>query len=649
MFEYIIAACLIAVYFIVGALFDSLSYKRYSLPFSLVAGFICVNALFFLIAYPFRAIGLSFTLLTYVFTVLLAIAVLAGAYSLVLCGLWKGYIQNICSFFHSERCFKLSIFAFVLVLLAFSFTLSLQEYPDTDDSMYMAKAMEILKTDSLDIQESVSWLGWDSEQMNDSTDASTLEAFHAYLSRITGIAVAVLCRKTIILVNTVIVCCTVFSFGTSLFDDVNSKIKSLIMLAVYVALVIVFNSVFDSVPYRQIRTPWHGKAIVCTIIFPLIMSVCKDIYSHSGRIIWHEWIYLALIITASISASIIGVNFTVIYCVVMAGPLLIFRLLTKKKVAHLFLPACIAALPTIVFSGIALLKVVTSNRGYFTRFVLPDWLGCFNKIFLVNSYGVVLVLLIAALLYFIVKGTKEQRLLFAGTTAFLFLSFLNPLLIYPVSKYLTSGSVYWRLYWIIPVWTCISAAAADSIVEKRINNAKLYLKGILVCLIGVLIFIYSIFGSIPNNLLTNIFRSAYPERVNPYAVSYETIACADYILRDSTDSEPRLLDLSIRDDSCETYAIRQYTADIDLCVGIRDNQVALMTDIIDGEDISVAEFVNKVCTSGEVLDKDMLKNAIIHMQADYVFAPRDILPDNDFLTLLLNCEEHVLMRVEIAQ
>lgn len=96
-------------------------------------------------------------------------------------------------------------------------------------------------------------------------------------------------------------------------------------------------------------------------------------------------------------------------------------------------------------------------------------------------------------------------------------------------------------------------------------------------------------------------------------------------------------------------AIRQYTADIDLCVGIRDNQVALMTDIIDGEDISVAEFVNKVCTSREVLDKDMLKNAIIHMQADYVFAPRDILPDNDFLTLLLNCEEHVLMRVEIAQ
>ena len=71
-------------------------------------------------------------------------------------------------------------------------------------------------------------------------------------------------------------------------------------------------------------------------------------------------------------------------------------------------------------------------------------------------------------------------------------------------------------------------------------------------------------------------------------------------------------------------------------------------DMQDAEE-RVTQFVNKVCTSGEVLDKDMLKNAIIHMQADYVFAPRDILPDNDFLTLLLNCEEHVLMRVEIAQ
>ena len=651
MFEYFIVACLIAVYFIVGALFDSLTYRRYSLPFSIVAGFICVNALFFLIAYPFRAMGLSFTLLTYVFSVLLAAVVLAGAYSLIRCGGYRNYVRNIFDFYNSDRWLKIIICVLIVAFSAFSFTLSLKENPDSDDSMYMAKAMEIQNTDSLQLHESVYWLGWETDLMTDSTDASTLEAFYAYISAVSGLPVAVLCRKTILLTISLIIYCTVFNLGSNLFKDECGKIKSLIMLLVYIGLSVVFNAVFDSIPYRQIMSPWHGKTIVAAIIFPLIMGVCADIYSHADKVVWHEWIYLALIITASISASIIGVNFTIIYCVVMAAPLLIFRLVARKKVVHLLLPAVVAALPAIIFSGIALLKVITSNNTLFTRFDLPSWSHCFYRTFMADSSGVILLLFVASILYFVIKGNTEQRLIFVGTTAFLFVSFLNPLLLTFVSKYLTTGAIYWRLYWVIPIWTAIPAAVADAIMSQGRDKAAACLKGAMCMFTFTFLVLFAYFGTFSNAFLSSAVRCWYPPRLNSYGISEDTRLCAQYILDDKYNEEANLLDLSSRANGAgsKLFAIRQYTADIDLCVGIRDNQVALMTDIIDGEDISVAEFVNKVCTSREVLDKDMLKNAIIHMQADYVFAPRDILPDNDFLTLLLNCEEHVLMRVEIAQ
>lgn len=649
MLQYLAAACLLLIFFLLGATLDLWLFRRYSLTFSVLAGFMVLNAAFFVFTYAFRAIGLKFSLLVTVFSAFLIFTLLFSAYRFIKCLAWKNYWQSVTGYFREHGVLKICLILFIAVILLLSFTLSMKENPDSDDSMYMAKAMEIIKTDTLHFHESRMWLGWECDFMTDATDSSTLETLYAYLSLISGIPVAVFCRKVMVLVITAVVCCTVFNLGISLFRGKQEKIKALLMLAGYLFLCVVYNAVFDSVPYRQIMSPWHGKTILAAIVFPCIMSVCVDIYSHADEIKWAEWIYLAIVVTASISASIIGVNFTVIYCIVMAAPLLIYRLIAKKTVKQFFFPAIVAMLPSILFSGIALITVITSNSGYFTRFASPDWYHSFYRTFIADSKGIVLILFLAAMVYFLIKGSVEQRLILVGTTVFLFATFLNPWLVKPVAKYITTGSIYWRLYWVIPIWTAIPAAAADALVKMGIDKAKIFLRGAIIALISMEIMLFSFAGSSMFTYTVEFLRCWYPPRYNSYALPEMTIACADAILEDSDEDLPMLLDVTDRELWSVPMFIRQYTADIGLCVGIRENQVGLRTDIISGENISVSDFVSKCSEADELLEVDMLENAIKHLEADYLFAPDCIIPQNDFLQLMVPCGDNSLYRINIDQ
>ena len=421
--QYLISGIIIFVFFLYGVSIERFLFNSYSTVKALVSGFMGVNASFFLFAYIFRALELSFSLLSVVYSFFLIAALVLGIVVLLTKATWKRYLQSAAEFFREERKLKSIFILLICVLLLFSFSMTLRERVDSDDSYYMARAMEIIKTDDLGFSQSVAWLGWDCEYFNENTDASTLETLYAYISVLTGVPVAVLCRKAIALSISVVICCTIYILGCSFFRNEHRECSALLMLVSYLTLCIIYNSVFDSVAYRQIMSPWHGKAIVAAIIFPAIFSVCVEIYERGDMINWADWIYLAIIITASISASIIGVNFTVVYCVVMAAPLLIYRLIKKHTIKQYFMPCVVAMLPAIIFSGIALLTVITSNPDYF-EWDYPNWSNAFTKSFIAGSHGILFVLFIISLLYFLVRGSTNQKLIIVGTTVFLFATFL---------------------------------------------------------------------------------------------------------------------------------------------------------------------------------------------------------------------------------
>lgn len=643
--DYFVSAALLAVMFLLGVSVNRLLRQRSTPTWALVTGFMALHASFFLFTYIFRAAGLGFTALFRTYSVFIVSALLASVFVFLYKGLYKEYIRSATAFFSKKAGFKIGLLLLILMLFVLSFCISLRENPDSDDSFYLAKAMEIIKTDRLSFREFEIWLGWDDPVMHDSTDASTLETLYAYLSVLFGLPVAVLCRKAVIISFTAVVCCTVFNLGISLFRDYDSRLKALAMTAVYLLLCVQYNAIFDSVPYRQIFTMWHGKALVCSVIFPCIMTVCMDIYCHGEKIVFSEWLLLALIITASVSVSIIGVNFTAIFCVVMAAPFLIYRLIKRQSIVPFLLPAVTAMLPIIIFSGISLLTVIKSNPFYFADFTPPDLYNSFSKQFITESNGVILLLFIAANLYFLFRGTLNQKLLLVGTSAFLVLTFLNPLFANAVAKYLTTSSVYWRLYWIFPIWTIIPAALVGALAGIERKNRRIYAAGFASLLAALCLVLYSYSGTAVFSDPVTAVRCWYPKRNNPYGLSSSCVAAADAILADSDSGLPLLLDLS---NGRGLMDIRQYTADIGLCFGIRDDQVEEHTELIPGSDVPISDLILDLRSDVPCEDAELLHAALRQVKADYIYVWSELLPENDFLSPVLSAGKMVLYRVEQA-
>ena len=641
--DYLISAVLLAVMFLLGTAVNKLLKQRSTPTWALVTGFMALNAAFFLFAYVFRAIELSFTALFRAYSVFIVLALAASVFVFLRKGLYKEYIHSVTAFFAKDTYLKVTMIVLLAVGAILAFSLSLREYSESDDSFYFPKVMGIIKTDSLHFREFQAWLGWDDPKMHTSTDASTLETLYAYLSVLFGIPVAVLCKKAIIISFSAVVYCTVFNLGVSVFRDYDSKLKALVMTVIYLAVCILYNSIFDSVPFRQIFTMWHGKTIVCAIIFPCIMSVCMDIYCHGENIVFSEWLLLALIITASLSASIIGVNFTAIYCVVMAAPFLIYRAVKRQNILPFILPAITAVVPLLIFSGISLLTVVKTNPGYFSRFVPPDIYACFYQQFIADSNGMILVLFILANIYFLFRGTVNQKLIFTGTSVFLTLTFLNPLFTNAVARNLTTSSVYWRLYWIYPIWTVIPAAIVGALSEIERKNRPSFIKGFTSILAAALLVVYSYTGAADP---LKMVRCWYPQRLNAYALPEMCISVADAILADSDSALPMLLDLG---SDQELMSIRQYTADIGLCFGIRDNQVKKHSELISGGDMPISQLVLNFRKGIPCEDAELLRTALRQTKADYVYVLSSLLPENDFLTPMTAAGEATLYRVDLSE
>ncbi len=641
---YLVSVTLLAVMFLMGVAVNKILKQRSTPTWALVTGFMALNATFFLFAYIFRAIGLSFSLLCRVYSVFAVLFLAVGLFLFFYRRNYKAYFASVTEFFSEKPIIKLVILAMIAGLFCISFCISLQEYPDTDDSFHFAKAMEFIKTDTLNFREFQAWLGWDDPVMHSSTDASTLNILYAYISVITGMHVAALCRKAIIISFSIIVYCVIFNLGISIFRDFKSKTRALTMLMLYMLLCALYNAVDYSVPYMQIYDMWHGNTMVCSIIFPCIMTVCMEIYCRGDSVKFSDWLLLALIIMASISVSIMGVNFTVIYCVVMAAPFLLYRLIKRKKIRQFILPMFIAMLPAIIFSGISLLTVVTSNQMYFNNFTPPDISIAFNQQFINNSHGAVLLLFIGGIIYFLLRGTLCQRLLLVGVSAFLALTFLNPLLCNIVAKYLTTSSIYWRLYWIFPIWTIAPAAVVDIVSRLDDGQRKPFIKGSACAFLAFVLLGYSYCGFEFSNL-SSLLRTYGTFRTNDYALPEDTIMFADMILSDSEKDLPMLLDLS---GPTQLYAIRQYTADIGLCFGIRNDQVRGHTELISGTDTAISGLVIGFRSGKTCEDADLLLSAIKQTGADYVFADESQLPENDFLEAMTSTGRYTLYRVKIA-
>lgn len=634
-----IAICIAAL--LIGTLTVRLFRLRRMPSMALLSGTISIFGLFFLIAYPMRAFGGSFAQLTAVFSSLMCAALAVSVFFLFWKGEYKKYYEGAVEVFRHKTALKLVTAAVIVFVCVLGFSLTLRSHPSSDDSFYFPKAMEIIETDSLSQRDSVVWYGWLDETVNDTSDASTFEILRAYLSQLTGVPVTAVCKGALACLLKLVSIAAYWQFFISFFRRDDTKLKPLLALLALNALWLIEQNVVGSTPYWNLRYIWMGKAVLSSIVFPCIFMICAEIYYSDGKIIWTDWLFLLTTICAALCVSVMGTNFTVLYCVVLAAPLIIYRLVKRRTIRQYFAPAAVAMLPAIIVALVTLLTTISSYGYYFTDFSVPSWMGAFHNLFDYDK-GLSLFLYAVSTVFFALKGNTEQRLLIAGSAAVLFATFLNPLLTELVSRYLTTGPIYWRLYWLLPYWTAIAAAAAEILTRygKKYAEPILYgVYGALAC-VAAAVFVFTGKGN-TNSLIVNYAVSA---RANEYALDDVTLEAADIILEDHSGEErPMLL--------CRAVGgmrfIRQYSVDIGLCIPIRESEIAKRSDVIPGTETSVEDFYQAVFNTG-ISDTELLRDGLEYLDADYLFiyGSEDQMPSCNFLTLLWTCQEGTLWRVE---
>ena len=215
------------------------------------------------------------------------------------------------------------------------------------------------------------------------------------------------------------------------------------------------------------------------------------------------------------------------------------------------------------------------------------------------------------------RGNKAQRILFFGAPFILFFTFLNPLLLGPVSKYVTTDIVYWRLWWLLPIYLAPALALADlgdRWSQGKPQNAILLMIVTLGIVSGFEIFRTSIVATeytiVP--YIENVGRLFHlrPElRMNAYNLNAGPFETAKAIEADwDSDSRPKVLMGFNR-----PFELRQYSAEIAVINEVRNYDQ--LEGFVEGTDIPLSIFVQ---TYSSMTDGKLLKQILDQMEADYV-------------------------------
>lgn len=626
LFRGILTVVLFAVcaFTIGNALLLQIGWKR-SFSASYAWGFVFMLAVFQLLAYPMFRIGTSFMLLFWAYSAALAVMFILSFIVTLKNRADRPYLSQIGEI--GAGCRKYPFLFIVLIgAICFSLFMSLGfYYSSSDDGYYITRSMESIVQNRLDIGTTLAWQGREC-RLPDYKDCSTFVFFIAYLSKLSGIQATIL-SKTFFLINLLFAhYASVTCAAAAVFEKKENLLqKKAFFMIVYLTLQTLAVKEASAGTWMT-GYLWEGKAVLIAVVFPLMLSACITLYRKLETFRYREWITVFVLIIAGIELSIIGVFLPVILYFTFGASILICGGFRQFK--RLWKPVLITALPVIIFACLSYYSVVTGTtlleKGTISAsaeaseraslaVLLSSWLSQFRAAadlwqFILYGFGTVYLLFI---------GSKAQKVLLVLAPAVLLLTFLNPLFSDFVSKYITTPIVYWRLFWLFPVYIIPATVLTD--ITDRITAGKMQngLAGILLT-IGILSG-FEMFRNIDSSASQSVTAFAKnvgklinvrPElRFNIYNLNPAPMDAAEMIEADwSGDGRPNVLFCFNR-----PYEMRLYSTEIELASQVRNNYEA--TNTIPGTDIVEADFIS---TYSEITDGEYLREVLDIMEVNYV-------------------------------
>ena len=603
--------------FITGnAFLKYIGWKR-SICSSYAFGFAFMLAVFQIPAYIMFRAGTSFMLLFWVYSAILFIMLTLSFFINSKDKPYKEELQNL------KLGIKQAPVLFLLTVIALAAILFMSEgfyYSSSDDGYYITRSLEAIAQNKLNISEDMAWYGRTGTGLPDYKDCSTLIFFVAYLSKISGIQATIL-SKTFFLFNLLI---AHFAAVMTAADAIFWKRENIFQKkCLFLILYILFQALATkegSAGTWMTGYLWEGKAVLIAVIFPLLIASCLTLFRRIETLNNKEWLSLLILMLAGIALSIIGVFLPVILYFTLGLAILIGDKFRNFK--KIWKPALITVIPVIIFAGLSYFSVATATN-LLDRGTIA---GASEKTSLISAwisqffYGCdfwQIALYALSVIYILIKGTKPQKVILVLAPVILILTFLNPLLSSFVSTYITSPIVYWRLFWLFPVYllpAIVLADIAERIMHNRIQQGVLAIILILGIIAGFEVFRYSVTATeyTIKPFITNIGKlfNVRPElRFNIYNLNPAPLNVAKMVEDDwDKDERPSLLFCFNR-----PYEVRLYSENIELTSAVRNYH--LQTNKIPGTDIIESDFI---LSYSEIKDAAYLKDILQKMNVNYI-------------------------------
>lgn len=201
------------------------------------------------------------------------------------------------------------------------------------------------------------------------------------------------------------------------------------------------------------------------------------------------------------------------------------------------------------------------------------------------------ILFVVAMLYVYVQDSKKEKMAVFFTYPLIALTVIyNPLVAYIVVDF-SKGSVYWRMFWILPITAIIAYAATSITLSVSLKSKQMV---VVISLIVILIvggkFIYT--------------KENYALSSNWYKLPAKTIEVCDILEKDTTD----MIRVVVPSDLL--VSMRQYDANIQMPYG-RDGY----DNTTLGNDAAWRLFL---LMEQSELDVDAISQAMKHLECNYL-------------------------------
>lgn len=573
-------------------------------------GFISILVIIQAIAFPFSVFRGSFKIMVTVVSITLIVLLLMSLH----CYIYKS--KPILRINIEKKNIFLVIILSLLIFLQ-AFLSSYLYHDDDDDAYYITISSVTINEGEMGLEPIYITSGLDSSMVthvSHRTDTSTWEYFIAYLSFVFSIEPVILAHTVLPFLLIPLAYMAVYHIASMLADK-----KQIIYFMIAFSLLNIFGAyaVYSPACFLLLRI-WQGKAVLVSIIFPILFGNCLEIIKYK-KYDKQYWFYNAMILIGGVSTTIIGVYLTPIYYMMIGIPFLLFIKWNEAK--RLLKPIILSLIPCALFAVYSFVQVISTNSRYLT-YPAPNWTHIFKLNMLSGYY---LILFIIALIYIIIKGNIAHKLILVGTTFLTFITFLNPLFITFVAQKITGVEVYWRLYWGLPIYYAVSFMLSDLIC--KIKN-KLYivlsLVGITICLNYMGYFMYK--------------EPFYYKHENIYKLPSEVIGIVDYINTTKETEEkqnvlfPELL----------SAKVRQYSTDV---VTMWSRYSNSYDNIIPNTNMQLQSFYFPLY-AGDLTDGKYITDNLRNMQVDWLIMPNKTpLPPYEGISKTTSIEEYDVYRI----